>query len=179
MKQCPSCGASNADNARFCTGCGNPLPTFAPSPSQNNGSNSNTTLVIVLAVILGAVIIAAAVFFGLKSDNNNNQNPAVVVEVPSQPVAVPTVQNNQVSSRPGQYSWLSERRVTYDDIAGLSKAERRILRNAIYAMHGRKFKSADLQQYFSQYSWYVPVNTEVYDLNKIEEYNVKFIQQYE
>lgn len=52
------------------------------------------------------------------------------------------------------------------------------MRNAIYAMHGRKFKSRDLREYFSQFTWYHPRYNEV-RLSKIEQYNVNFIASYE
>lgn len=39
---------------------------------------------------------------------------------------------------------------------GMSAAECRIARNAIYAKSGRIFTSSDLSNYFSHYSWYSP-----------------------
>lgn len=82
------------------------------------------------------------------------------------------------SSNP--YAWLSQRYVTASDLSGLSKSELRILRNAIYARHGYKFKSADLLQYFSQYSWYVPAYSNVEgSLSKIERSNVATILSWE
>src|SRR5262249_13888292 len=39
-------------------------------------------------------------------------------------------------------------------IAGLSGAELRILRNVIYARHGWRFDSQDLQRYFASKPWY-------------------------
>jgi hypothetical protein len=38
----------------------------------------------------------------------------------------------------------------------LSNADLRILRNSIYALHGYKFQSQDLLDYFSKYDWYIP-----------------------
>lgn len=48
----------------------------------------------------------------------------------------------------------AERLLTQTDIAGLSKQDLRIARNEIYARHGRRFNSADLQAYFDGCSWY-------------------------
>jgi hypothetical protein len=42
------------------------------------------------------------------------------------------------------------------DVAGLSTSELRRLRNAVYARHGRTFKSPDLQTYFNSRPWYSP-----------------------
>lgn len=43
----------------------------------------------------------------------------------------------------------------YDE-GELSKAELRILRNTVYAHYGYIFKSADLNQHFQQFEWYMP-----------------------
>lgn len=37
-----------------------------------------------------------------------------------------------------------------------TKEELRLLRNTIYAQHGYAFNSSDLNEYFSQFSWYMP-----------------------
>jgi eukaryotic-like serine/threonine-protein kinase len=42
------------------------------------------------------------------------------------------------------------------DLAGLSAAQLRLLRNAVYARYGRTFQSADLQSYFQSRPWYHP-----------------------
>lgn len=44
--------------------------------------------------------------------------------------------------------------VTANDIAGLSRAELRRLRNTVYARHGRIFERMELQQYFDGRPWY-------------------------
>lgn len=76
------------------------------------------------------------------------------------------------------FEWLSYRYVTESDLYGCTSWDLRIMRNAIYAMHGRKFKSRDLREYFSQFTWYHPRYNEV-RLSKIEQYNVNFIAAYE
>lgn len=82
------------------------------------------------------------------------------------------------SSYNTEFDWLSERYCTYDDIAGLSQWDLCVLRNSIYARHGRKFKRADLRAYFGQFGWYHPRYTEV-QLSSIESRNVSFIKQFE
>lgn len=80
------------------------------------------------------------------------------------------------------YSWIiCEIPLQDSDLYGLSKAQLRILRNTIYARHGRKFKSPDLQRYFSQFSWYYPTVNEVYEhqLSSTEKHNIRLIQAYE
>lgn len=59
----------------------------------------------------------------------------------------------------------------------------RIARNEIYARHGRKFNSADLQDYFNAQSWYVPtIEADAFSdsmLNDYERANINLIVAYE
>lgn len=67
------------------------------------------------------------------------------------------------------------------DLQHLTKAQLRILRNTIYARHGRKFKSADLHNYFSNFPWYTPLYDEISPnaLSSVEKHNIQLIQKYE
>jgi hypothetical protein len=70
--------------------------------------------------------------------------------------------------------------LTEDDLIGLSKKELKILRNEIYARHGYIFKSKDLQDYFSNKSWYSPMYKNVAEkLSTIEIKNINFIKKHE
>lgn len=71
--------------------------------------------------------------------------------------------------------------LTDDDVRDLSGPELRILRNTIYARHGRRFVSKDLQNYFSGFSWYTPRVNEVNpnELSAVEKHNIQLIQRYE
>ena len=74
------------------------------------------------------------------------------------------------------------RKLTEDDLEGLSKKELRIARNEIYARHGRQFKDKELQAHFNSLYWYFPVDDGEFDdkqLSKIEKYNADFILKYE
>ena len=48
----------------------------------------------------------------------------------------------------------TDMRLTAADLAGKSKEYLRLMRNEIYARHGKTFQSADLQKYFSGKCWY-------------------------
>jgi len=102
--------------------------------------------------------------------------------------------NNQKTSytsvtQSPRWPWTSHRRVTLRDIQNLSKAERRLMRNEIYARHGWIFKSADLQNYFNNTNWYKPagnysnrsrVNERVaQNISELEKTNADFIKRYE
>ena len=80
-----------------------------------------------------------------------------------------------------QYDWLSTRYITYDDIARYDSGQIRVLRNSIYARHGRYFKDARLSNYFYSQSWYNPYRKEVpaSELNKYEKANIQFLKRYE
>lgn len=80
------------------------------------------------------------------------------------------------------FSWLSMERITKTDIdaRGYVKADYRILRNAIFARHGYIFKSADLAEYFSRFSWYTPQYSDVNSmLSSIEQANVATLKRLE
>lgn len=75
------------------------------------------------------------------------------------------------------YDWLSEE-CNYKDFDNYNKDELRILRNAIYARHGYKFKDPELTEYFSRFKWYIPSYNNV-QLTDTEKYNVDLIQAHE
>ncbi len=73
-----------------------------------------------------------------------------------------------------------ERPLLPADLEGFSKAALRIWRNAVYARHGRTFKSEDLQALFNEYAWYKPDNEYTDDkLTDIDKANIKLIQEFE
>ena len=103
----------------------------------------------------------------------------------AQAAAVPSVPNN-TSARGGvaygtQFDWLSTRYATDADLRGCDLGQLRVLRNSIYARHGRLFQDANLRSYFNAQSWYNGYRKEIPagELNKFEKYNISFIQKYE
>ena len=75
------------------------------------------------------------------------------------------------------YTWLSQRKYSESEFWSMtsSSSEMRIWRNAMFARHGYIFKSADLREYFSQFTWYVPryktvtlTPTEVHNVNTLK-----------
>ena len=75
------------------------------------------------------------------------------------------------------------RYLTYDDLAGLDKDTLRLARNEIYARHGRKFGTEDLNEYFSIQPWYLGyLSAEEFDdavLNEYEKANLDLIKKVE
>lgn len=72
------------------------------------------------------------------------------------------------------------RNLTEQDLQGLTDRELKILRNEIYARHGRAFKTPSLSAHFSSYDWY-KINPKYSDsqLNSFEKRNAQFILNYE
>lgn len=74
MRQCPRCRTGNSDNARFCSGCGAPLPTVEwagksvsqkkPSFFASTGGKVLLGIAAAAVVFVVVVIIAAAVGSG-------------------------------------------------------------------------------------------------------------------
>ena len=76
--------------------------------------------------------------------------------------------------------WFSTNLVTDETLGALFAEDLRVLRNEIYARHGRVFKDVKLQKYFEAQSWY-KANPEFKDdqLNKIEITNLAKIKEAE
>lgn len=69
------------------------------------------------------------------------------------------------------------------DLYGLSDEQLRLARNEIYARHGRKFKTKEIQDYFNSKSWYVgTIESNAFKdsyLNIYEKENIRLIQSME
>jgi hypothetical protein len=80
--------------------------------------------------------------------------------------------------------WPSQatRIISSNELANCDCYQLEILRNEIYARHGRIFKRQDLQQYFGSQTWYYPDPSNPNGsrgLNKFEQRNATTILQYE
>lgn len=75
------------------------------------------------------------------------------------------------------------RLLTQQDVAGLSLREINYAKNEIYARHGRKFSSKELQDYFNAQSWYHgtvdAANFKESSLSDIEKKNAEFLAEVE
>ena len=73
-----------------------------------------------------------------------------------------------------------DRTIERNELFDLSQSELRILRNTIYAKYGYIFRSADLQNHFTEFSWYQAKNTNVDSyFSSIDKENISRIQQRE
>jgi hypothetical protein len=77
----------------------------------------------------------------------------------------------------------SSRYISGSDLEGFTQWEARVARNEIYARHGRKFNSDELQQYFNSQSWYNgTISANSFNdnvLSAVEKANIKTIEKYE
>lgn len=91
--------------------------------------------------------------------------------------------NSNLNNSTPKYLFLSERKVTQADLINKIPWELDIMRNEIYARHGRKFNTVDLQQYFNEQTWYYPIySPEQFDnnlLSLLEKDNATFILEYQ
>lgn len=75
------------------------------------------------------------------------------------------------------------RYLDYSDLDGIEGQQLVLARNEIYARHGRKFNSPEIQSYFDKCTWYNgTISPEAFDessLNKYEKANIDFILQKE
>ncbi|MBD2503715.1 protein kinase domain-containing protein [Anabaena azotica] len=81
------------------------------------------------------------------------------------------------------YLWLSQRTVTDADLEGKNGYTLDIMRNTVFARHGRRFDNQDLQDYFNNQPWYNPQYSPqefpVKLLSTLEQRNVDSIAAYQ
>ncbi|MBW4615610.1 MAG: YARHG domain-containing protein [Desmonostoc vinosum HA7617-LM4] len=113
------------------------------------------------------------------------QSPRITPPSPPKPASI-TPQSPPsviISYANGDYSWLSQKLVTDADLNGKDGLELDIMRNSIFARHGRRFDTPGLQAYFNNQSWYRPLYSPKQFptklLSKIERQNVEYINKYQ
>lgn len=119
--------------------------------------------------------------------------PAPVAKEAAEPVALASDQPKVIqgtlpkpaggSSSSGGVKYVpvgAQRTLTTGDLSGLSKWQLDVLRNEIYAAHGRTFDRADLQNYFDRQTWYeADSGFSEARLSSLEKRNAAFIASYQ
>jgi serine/threonine protein kinase, bacterial len=115
------------------------------------------------------------------------ETPKVIPTTPSLPAqvtlaptkSIPPVATTDVNA----YFWLSQRLVTDADLDGKDGFELDIMRNSIFASHGRRFDTPEIQDYFNNQPWYRPIySPKAFPpklLSKFEQQNVEYISKYQ
>ncbi len=166
-----------------------------PAPLASGGSLANRRW---MWAGLGAVLFAAAfaLYWLSTPDKTHPPQLAEVSKSPSMQEKSPPSQTTEASkapstqdkTRPPQPADVSkpffmQRPVTESDLVGKSAWELDVMRNEIYARHGRRFARTDLQNYFDRQPWYRP-NYPVNEfpngiLSPVEQANAEFIASYQ
>ncbi len=160
---CNRCGNLLAPNARICPKCGAQVnytdqtvrmqqpqmqqQQYAPQPFQQKKGN-NTMLLVIITFLLIIAIIFLAVFLFKNSDKKKQTTPAKTEQTE-------TIQKDMPKDRLAQLQEVvDQRNLSTSEVDELSKNDKRLLRNYIYARHGYIFKDSQLSNYFGQFSWY-------------------------
>jgi hypothetical protein len=95
-------------------------------------------------------------------------------------IATATKEQRNLKLAPGDMSFFQNRSLTEDLLKGLSLHELRILRNEIYALRGRQFRTPWLAEYFYAQDWYKPMDDfGEPELSASEKKNIETIVAYE
>jgi len=128
---------------------------------------------VILASVIGLFTIGNVWLF--KSKNIISQ-PQIQSNI--EPEVESTIKPTKV-----EYFWLSWRRATDTDLEPMDGFSLDIMRNSIFARHGRRFKNQGLQEYFEKQSWYNPkYSPEEFPsnmLSDLERRNVEYIAEYQ
>jgi hypothetical protein len=89
-------------------------------------------------------------------------------------------QQRRVALAPGDMELFENKQITEQMLRGLSLHELRLLRNEIYARHGRIFMTLWIQQYFGNQPWYDPKDDfKDEQISGIDKTNIETIVAYE
>ena len=91
-----------------------------------------------------------------KAANNYKPNLSAIEEKNLRLIDTIRRQQRRVALQPGDMELFENKLISEAMLRGLSLHELRLLRNEIYARHGRVFKTLWLQQYFGGQMWYDP-----------------------
>ncbi|NMF61375.1 serine/threonine protein kinase [Brasilonema octagenarum UFV-E1] len=142
-----------------------PSPEAVVSTPSRERNPAHNNIVIGSAIATG--LIGISVIIGLVLTKSSQP-------FPQQPV---------VKQTPNDSSWLSQRTVTDADLEGKSGFELDVMRNSIFARHGRRFDTTGLQQYFDKQPWYRPLYSPkdfpTSLLSSTEQWNVEYIAEYQ
>jgi YARHG domain-containing protein len=95
-------------------------------------------------------------------------------------IAAAQKKSRKLALAPGDMELFEDKLIAASMLRGLGLYELRLLRNEIYARHGRQFKAEWLSQYFYNQPWYQPSDTfKDEDLTGADKTNVETIVAYE
>lgn len=144
------------------------------------------------ALLVVLLVGGGFALFTFLQRESTSSNPATVQRTePSAPAAAtPTLPQNLPAATEAPRTASSfqsiESRILSDsplsraDLAEFSQNELKLLRNTVYARHGRLFQTPELQSYFDGRPWYIRRNNyNLADLTSHDQANVRLIQKAE
>ncbi|MEH2298957.1 MAG: YARHG domain-containing protein [Nostoc sp.] len=184
-----------------------PPPQTVPVKPQPNPQGNSQNNILIGSLIAGGLIGASVIISQVltKSSQSTADKTVLPSETPSTvtspviqtPKLIPTTPSVPTQSTPtpttsippvdtmavNTYVWLSQRLVTDADLDGKDGFELDIMRNSIFASHGRRFDFSELQDYFNNQPWYRPIYLpKAFPpklLSKLEQQNVEYISKYQ
>ncbi|MCT7981224.1 protein kinase domain-containing protein [Laspinema olomoucense] len=188
-------------------------PTVAISPRGSNSqtplvnSRDSSKPILISSAITGGLIGASILIgFAIHKSTPPSSEPTTVeapttspstaaLPPPSETLTVtenpnlnasthqPPFDSRGIQNQTDEYSWLSVRRVTDADLVGKTAFQLDIMRNGIFARHGRRFNNQALQSYFNSQPWYIPIyDPDIFPnnlLSNLEQENVQYILDFQ
>lgn len=184
-----------------------PPPQTVPVKPQPNPQGNSQNNILIGSLIAGGLIGASVIISQVLTKSSQStadktvlpsETPSTVTSpvietpklipttpsvptqfIPSPTISIPPVDTTAVNT----YLWLSQRLVTDADLDGKNGFELDIMRNSIFANHGRRFDTLELQDYFNKQPWYRPIYLpKAFPsklLSKLEQQNVEYISKYQ
>jgi serine/threonine-protein kinase len=153
------------------TGTNYPPPNPPPNPPQPN----KNYIPVIVGALLGLMLAGGAGFMLLRSNTGDGQgnvsssksseersvenrgsSNAGTTNNSSASSTNTAATNNQTPYARAEGKVIGGTALAESDLTGLSPYELQLLRNAVFARHGRTFKTPELQRYFDSRSWYSP-----------------------
>ena len=198
---CPKCGAQNPDHSSFCSKCGARLNPMAEKSAHDAGyktakkKSSGVSLALTVLAVLILILAGTARHMTKKNETGllpgkEKEDQPVNTVLQQEPASV-SQKSNSAAKAPASEKNQGQSGGNYDDMI-LPNADReylsaeyftefgddrlRLAINEVYARHGRRFNSQDLQAYFDGKSWYkgtiAPEDFDEGVLNKYEKANI-------
>jgi serine/threonine-protein kinase len=182
------------------------VPISPPTVRQGNASNPLILGSLIASGLIGAAVVIAIAFrpssptptqtTSISSASTSPSEQPIVTPTPtpsysSNPVTPTQPVNSSPPSSPSpspspptdELPFFMVRRLTLSDLRGKSYSELDLIRNEIFARHGRRFQRPELQAYFERQPWYTPQYSpeEFPDalLTPIQMRNAQFILEYQ
>lgn len=173
-------------------------PNLEAAMSDRGVPTSTWVIVTLVAALLGSPLIIRGVEKQAAQQSAPQQSQPITVELnlrdalqgreqpaaPIQSVQTPVpVGTSLAPSVPLPATDAHDGYLQAADLVGLSRWQLDILRNEIYARHGRRFNRAEIQAYFDQQPWYrpryAPNEFPEHLLSAMERWNVELIADYQ